>query len=99
MVKPLAAAAFLAALVIATSAEAAATLTCPYQGKQVQVVITNSKDGPRSCNAVCVWSYAKVPLRGQGGAALESGESKSVYHSTAPVNVDGLVTSDLNCNR
>ena len=103
MVKALAGVGFLGALVgtllAATELEAAATVSCNFRGKTVQVVIANSKDGPRSCNAVCIWSYANVPLRGAGGALLETGETRTVYNSTAPYNIDGVVTSDIFCNR
>ena len=81
------------------SAHADATVTCPFQGKQVQTVIANTKDAPRSCNAVCVWRYGDIALRGAGGAVLQSGESKTVYHTIAPYPIDALVGSDINCNR
>jgi hypothetical protein len=83
----------------ARTAQADATVTCPFQGKQVQTVIANTKDAPRSCNAVCVWRYGDIALRGAGGAMLQSGESKSVYHSIAPYPIDALLGSDINCNR
>jgi hypothetical protein len=103
MVKALAAVsvlgAFIAALLAATELQAAATVACPFQGKTVQVVIANTKDGPRSCNAVCIWSYTNVPLRGAGGAMLETGETRTVFNNTAPFKIDGLVTSEIVCNR
>ncbi len=88
-------------LLAAGASHAAATVSCPFQGKVVRVVIANSKDIPRSCNAVCVWAYAnaQVALRGAGGAALELGESRTVYNSVAPYPVNGVVTSEINCNR
>jgi len=81
------------------AARADATVACPFNGKQVQTVVTNSKDGPRSCNAVCVWRYGDIALRGLGGAMLQSGETKTVYHIVAPYPIDAVVGSDINCNR
>ena len=80
-------------------AAAGATVSCPYSGKKVQVIITNSKDGPRSCNAECVWRYGNVAYKGAGGAMLETGEAKTAYNSIAPYPIQGVVTSDINCNR
>jgi hypothetical protein len=74
-------------------------LVCDFSGRTVKAIITNSKDGPRSCNAWCVWYYGGVTYRGNGGAALDSGESKAVYNSIAPVKIDGLAAKDLQCNR
>jgi hypothetical protein len=86
-------------VVAALPAAADATLTCDFKGRTVRAIIANSKDGPRSCNASCVWYYGRISYRGTGGAALDSGETKTVYNSIAPVKIDGLATSDLNCNR
>lgn len=83
----------------AAPADAAATVACRYNGKNVQAVVTNSKDGPRSCNAACVWRYGNVAYRGTGGAVLEDGETKTVYNSVAPYKIDGVVASDIQCNR
>lgn len=87
------------ALLAAPALHAAATVTCPFNGKQVQTVVANTKDAPRSCNAVCVWRYGDIALRGEGGAMLQPGESKTIYHTIAPVPIDALVGSDINCNR
>jgi hypothetical protein len=91
--------ALLAGLVVAGPAAADATVTCRYDGKKVQTIISNSKDGPRSCNAVCVWHYRNIPFRGVGGAMLDNGETKAVFNATAPYTIDGVVGSDINCNR
>jgi hypothetical protein len=80
-------------------ARADATLVCDFSGRTVKATITNSKDGSRSCNAWCVWYYGRITYRGNGGAALDSGESKTVYNSIAPVKIDGLAAKDLQCNR
>ena len=87
------------AAVTAAPADAAATVACRFKGKNVQAVITNSKDGPRSCNAACVWRYGSVAYKGMGGAQLEDGETKTVYNSVAPYTIDGVVASDISCNR
>ena len=99
--RTLAALLMLGTLLAAGAGHAAATVSCPFQGNAARVVITNSKDGPRSCNALCVWAYAnaQVPLRGTGGAQLETGEAKTVYNSSAPYPINGVVTSEINCNR
>lgn len=83
----------------ATHAEAAATLACNFKGKTVQVLITNSNDTPRSCNAVCTWKYAAGSFRGVGGAILQSGEAKSVFSSIAPDVIESLQAADIKCNR
>jgi len=80
-------------------AHAEATLTCNFQGKNVQVLITNSKDGPRSCNAECVWRATNVPFRGIGGAQLEAGEAKTAYRGQAPGPVTSLYSKNLTCDR
>jgi hypothetical protein len=99
MVKALAALVLLGAMLAATELEAAATVSCDFRGKTVQVVIVNSKDSPRSCNAMCVWRYGNVAFRGAGGAILANGETRTVYNSSAPSAIDGVVTSDITCNR
>ena len=76
-----------------------ATLACNFQGKNVQVLITNSKDTARSCNAVCTWRYANVPFRGTGGAQLEPGETKTAYRGTAPYPITSVYSKDLTCDR
>ena len=83
----------------ATQANADATLSCVFRGKTVQVVIANTKDGPRACNAVCIWRYPGGLFRGLGGAALEGGESKSAFNGTAPAPVEAVHSSNLSCNR
>ena len=98
-------AAFLILLLIMLSgmlsgtAHADATVACTFNGKAVQAIITNSKDGPRSCNATCVWSYNNVLYRGAGGAVLGAGESKTIYNNTAPMKIDGVAASGITCNR
>ena len=91
------------ALIAPHAVSASATVSCPFQGNTVRVVIANDKEGPRSCNATCVWAYPSgnlsVPMRGAGGAMLQIGESKTVYNANAPNKIDGLVTSDITCNR
>ena len=76
-----------------------ATLACNFSGKNVQALITNSKDGPRACNAVCTWRYANVPFRGTGGAQLEPGEAKTAYKGTAPYPVTSVYSQNLTCDR
>jgi hypothetical protein len=94
-----------AALLILLSAAAAgtaiadATVACNFNGKAVQAIIVNSKDGPRSCNATCVWSYANMLYRGAGGAILGAGESKTIYNNVAPMKIDGVAASGITCNR
>jgi hypothetical protein len=80
-------------------AQAEATLACNFKGKNVQALITNSKDGPRSCNAVCTWRTASAPFRGTGGAQLGPSESKSAYNGTAPQPIISLYSKDLTCDR
>jgi hypothetical protein len=93
-----------AMLVLATApasggARADATLACNFSGKSVQALVTNSNDGPRSCNAVCTWRYANVPFRGTGGAQLEAGEAKTAYRGTAPYPITSVYSKDLTCDR
>jgi hypothetical protein len=85
--------------VAANPAAAGATINCPFNGTTVAAVIVNSKDLPRSCHATCVWYYANMPFRGTGGAVLAIGESKTIYHATAPVKIDGVAGSGITCNQ
>lgn len=88
-----------AAVAASGDARAEATLACNFQGKNVQVLITNSKDGARSCNAECVWRATNVPFRGTGGAQLEAGESKTAFRGQAPQPVTSLYSKNLTCDR
>ena len=83
----------------ANSAQAAATLQCKYNGRNVQALITNAKDGPRSCTAECVWYYANIPFTGTGGAQLEAGEAKTAYRGTSPRVIERVYSQKLNCDR
>jgi hypothetical protein len=89
----------LASMLVPGGARAEATLACNFKGKNVQVLITNSKDGPRSCNAECVWRATNVPFRGTGGAQLEAGEAKTAYHGQAPMPVTSVYSHSLTCDR
>ncbi|MBV8167715.1 MAG: hypothetical protein JO021_13045 [Alphaproteobacteria bacterium] len=80
-------------------ARADATLACNFKGKNVQVLITNSKDGPRSCNAECVWRATNIPFRGTGGAQLDAGEAKTAFRGQAPMPVTSVYSHSLTCDR
>src|SRR5262249_46244301 len=89
----------LTAMLLPGSTHAEATLQCNFKGKNVQALITNSKDGPRSCNAECVWRATNVPFRGTGGAQLGPGESQTAYRGQAPLPVTSVYSHSLTCDR
>jgi hypothetical protein len=88
-----------APLVSTNGARAEATLQCKFSGRNVQALITNSKDGPRACTAECEWRYANIPFTGSGGAQLEAGEAKTAYRGTAPRIIERVYSQKLNCDR
>ncbi len=99
MARRLATLTFLAVLLAAAAAQAQPTVICKFHGKAVQTILINTKDGQRACNAVCVWRYGNVAFRGAGGALLQSGETQTVFNSTAPFDIEAVIGSDVSCNR